>query len=150
MIASWVGRGLLVFLAGLAAAGLGVVVAGSTGDLRTGSWVAAVALLVCGIRAARSGVLVDLERSEVVVRTCWRTRRIPADQLARVDGGLIDDGGLPGVRFVTADGHVRVSLAVVYLPHDRAEELVTQLEAMRVHAPFELELDRTSFRPRPG
>jgi hypothetical protein len=150
MFASWVGRSLLAFLAWLAAAGLGLVVAGATGDLRAGLWVAAVALVVCGIRASRAGVLVDVDRGEVVLRTCWRTRRIPAAELERVDAGLTRDAGLPGLRFLTADGRSWVSLAVVYLPDDRAEELVTRLEAMRTHASFELDLDRSSFRPQPG
>jgi hypothetical protein len=150
MIASWVGRSLLAFLAGLAAVGVGLVVAGATGDLRRGLWVAAVAFVVCAVRAARAGVVVDVDRGEVVLRTCWRTRRIPAGELERVDGGLTHDAGLPGLRLVTADGRSRVSLAVVYLPDDRADELVTRLETIRARAPFELDLDRSSFRPQPS
>lgn len=147
MVGSPIGRAILALQANLAAVAGGLVVAGATGNPRAGLVVTVVTGAVCLVRALRTGIAVDLEHEDIVLRTCWRTARVPVAQVARIEGGTTRASGGPGLSVVTEDGRTYGSLAVAYLDRARADALHRKLAAARDHAGFELDLTRAVPTP---
>jgi hypothetical protein len=144
---SWIGRAASAVPAVLAATGIGVVLAGTTGRIGLGMLVSVALTGLAVLRAARTGVMIDVDRHEVVLRTFWRTHRVDASDLARVDRLTRHDDGAAGVRFVLRDGREYGSTALAYLAARAAERLIADLAALTEDDPFEVELTPRSFRP---
>jgi hypothetical protein len=147
VVGSPIGRAILALQANLAAVAGGLVVAGVTGQPRVGLLVAVLAGGVCLVRALRTGIAVDLDEDEILLRTCWRTARVPMDRVARIEGGTSRAAGGPELRVLTDDGRAYGSLAVAYLDRDRTDILLRALSAARERAGFELALTRVVSTP---
>jgi hypothetical protein len=143
---SWIGRSLSAVPAILAAVAAGTVVVGMTGEVTTGLSTTVVLAALGGYRAARTGVTIDVDRHEVVLRTFWRTHRLDATDLLRVDA--LDRGadGPPGVRFQLRDGREYGPAALAYLADPSAARLADDLRALTEDAAFEVSLTTGSFR----
>jgi hypothetical protein len=124
----------------LAATGIGLVVVGATGRVDLGGLVTALLVAVVALRAARTGVTIDVERHEVVLRTFWRTRRVDAAALARVDTLERRTDGASGVRFVLRDGREYGAPALAYLAARANERLLADLGALTESDPFDVVL----------
>ncbi len=142
MVGSPIGRAILALQANLAAVAGGLVVAGLTGQPRTGLLVAVVAGAICTVRALRTGIAVDLEHDAILLRTCLSTARVPIAQVARIEGGTTRAAGGPELRLVTEDGRAYGSLAVAYLDRERTAALHRALSVARERAGFDLVLTR--------
>jgi hypothetical protein len=147
VVGSPIGRLILALQANLAAVAGGLIVAGITGRPRAGLLVAVVTGGICLVRALRTGIAVDLDQDAIVLRTCWRTARVPMTQVARIEGGTTRAVGGPDLRVTTADGRAYGSLAVAYLDRDRTDALFRALSAARDRAGFELALTRALPTP---
>jgi hypothetical protein len=143
---STIGRSLLVVPAMLAAAGIGIVIVGMTGAVSVGLLVTLALALAGAFRAARTGVTIDLDRQQVVLRTFWRTHRVDAAELQRVDALSRSTEGTAGVRFLLRDGREYGSLALAYLAVRTADRLIADLRALTEETPFEVDLTTGSFR----
>jgi hypothetical protein len=146
MTGSFVGRSLLAMPAVLAAIGVGLVVAGLTGSLSRGAAVFGVLAVLGAWRASRTGVHIDLDRHEITVRTFWRTHRVDACTLERIDTLASTTEGVPGMRLLLRDGRELGSLALAYLPVRSAEQLVRDLARLTEQDPVELVVTDRSFR----
>jgi hypothetical protein len=142
VVGSPIGRAILALQANLAAVAGGLVVAGVTGRVSAGLLVAVVVGGVCLVRALRTGIAVDLDGDVIVLRTCWRTTRVPMARVARIEGATSRAAGGPQLRVLTDDGRAYGSLAVAYLDRDRTDALLRALSAARERAGFELALTR--------
>jgi hypothetical protein len=143
---SLIGRSLVAIPALLAAIGIGVLLAGLTGSVTAGLLTTVVLASIVVARAARTGVTVDLDRQEVVVRSFWRTNRVEAASLQRVDASARSPDGTAGVRFLLRDGRELASVALVYLTDRPATQLIADLGQLTLEAPFEVALTPGSFR----
>jgi hypothetical protein len=143
---SWIGRSLAAIPAILAAVATGSVVVGLTGEVTTGLVTTVALAALGGYRAARTGVTIDVDRHEVVLRTFWRTHRLDASDLRRVDA--LDRGaeGPPGVRFLLRDGREYGPAALAYLAGPSAARLADDLRALTQEATFDVSLSTGSFR----
>lgn len=148
VVGSWLGRALSALPAALGAVGAGLVVAGWIGTPAPGVAVWALLTGAVLLRMSVTGLVIDLEREVVVVRTFWRTHRLAPDELRRVDAGGPAPG--PGLRFVTRDGREIGLLAVAYLDPPRAERLVGQLRDLAAAGPCEVTVDPAGLRRRSG
>jgi hypothetical protein len=137
---SWIGRATSAVPALLAATGIGLVLIGATGRVELGALVTGLLGAVAALRAARTGVTIDIERHEVVLRTFWRTRRVDAAALARVDTLERRTDGASGVRFVLRDGREYGAPALAYLAARAKERLAADLSALTEHDPFDVVL----------
>jgi hypothetical protein len=137
---SWIGRATSALPALLAAAGIGLVLVGATGRVELGALVTGLLATVTMLRAARTGVTIDVERHEVVLRTFWRTRRVDAAALARVDTLERRTDGASGVRFVLRDGREYGAPALAYLAARASERLLADLGALTEDDPFDVVL----------
>jgi hypothetical protein len=146
MTGSWIGRSLLAVPALLAAAGIGIVIVGMTGAVTVGLLTTIVLALLGVVRASRTGVTIDLEREQVVLRTFWRTHRVDATTLQRVDALPRSSERTAGVRFLLRDGREYGSHALAFLAVRSAERLISDLAALTEAAPFEVDLTTGSFR----
>jgi hypothetical protein len=147
---SWLGRALLAVPVVLAAVGVGLVVVGVTGEVVGGLATTAVLSAIALLRAARTGVTIDLERQQVVLRTFWRTHRVDAAALLRVDAHPRGPDGPAGVRFVLRDGREYGSVALAYLAARTAERLTAELGAVTEDDPIEVVLSPRFRGPTPA
>jgi hypothetical protein len=147
---SWIGRSLLAVPALLASVGMGIVLVGLTGSVTLGSLTSAVLAAIAAARAARTGVTIDLDREQVVLLTFWRTYRVDASALERVDAPPRGADGPWGVRFRLRDGREFGSLALAFLQGRPADALVADLGTLTSAAPFEVALTPASFRRAVG
>jgi hypothetical protein len=147
VVGSPIGRAILALQANLAAVAGGLIVAGLTGAPRAGVLVAAVTGGICLVRALRTGIAVDLDQDTILLRTCWRTARVPMTQVARIEGGTTRAAGGPELRLTTADGRSYGSLALAYLDRDRTDAVHRTLAAARERTGFELALTRVVPTP---
>jgi hypothetical protein len=138
MTGSWLGRSLLAMPAMLAAVGVGTVVVGLTGTVSLGLLVTVVLAVLGGLRASRTGVTIDVERHQIVLRTFWRTHRVDAAALQRVEALDRSSEGTAGVRFLLRDGREYGSLALAFLATGASDRLVTDLGSLTVDDPFEV------------
>jgi hypothetical protein len=150
VVGSPIGRAILALQANLAAVAGGLVVAGITGHLGAGVLVAVVVGGVCLARALRTGIAVDLEEGTIVLRTCWRTARVPLEEVRRIEGGTTRAVGGPDLRLTTTDGRAYGSLAMAYLDPARCAALLGALSAARDRTGFELLLRRAVPSPPPA
>jgi hypothetical protein len=147
---SWIGRSLLAVPAVLASVGMGIVLVGLTGSVTLGSLTTVVLAALTAARAARTGVTIDLDRQLVILRTFWRTYRVDASALERVDAPPRGADGPWGVRFQLRDGREFGSLALAFLQGRPAAALVADLSSLTAAAPFEVALTPGSFRRAAG
>jgi hypothetical protein len=147
---SWLGRTLLAVPAVLAAVGVGLVVVGVTGEVVGGLATTALLGAIALLRAARTGVTIDLERQQIVLRTFWRTHRVDAAALLRVDAHPRSSDGPAGVRFVLRDGREYGSVALAYLASRTAERLTAELGAVTQDDPIEVALSPRFRGPTPA
>jgi hypothetical protein len=147
VVGSPIGRAILALQANLAAVAGGLIVAGLTGQPRAGLTVALATGGICLVRALRTGIAVDLEDDTILLRSCWRTARVPMAEVARIEGGTTRAEGGPQLRVTTEDGRAYGSLAVAYLDRDRTDALHRALAVARERAGFELALTRVVPNP---
>jgi hypothetical protein len=144
---SGIGRVMSAVPALLAAMAIGIVIVGVSGQLLLGLLVTVALVVLTGLRASRTGVTIDIDRHQVVLRTFWRTRRVDAGELARVDRLRRHDAGASGVRFVLRDGREYGATELAYLASQAAERLIADLSALTEDDPFDVDLTPHSFRP---
>jgi hypothetical protein len=75
-----------------------------------------------------------------VLRTFWRTRRVDAAALARVDTLERRTDGASGVRFVLRDGREYGAPMLAYLAARANERLLADLGALTEDDPFDVVL----------
>lgn len=149
MVGSAIGRMLAALPGVLASVGAGLVVVGVTNEVSVGLGTVALLLGLVLIRVSTLGMIIDLDRERLLVRSFWRTRAVHIDELERIDARAVGEGWPPGVRFVTTDGREFGTLALCYLDEPQAVQLIGQLEAIADDI-VEVDLSPASFRPRPA
>lgn len=146
MVGSWIGRSLVALPGLLASVGAGLIVAGITQAWAPSFAVTALLAGLVLLRVCALGVIIDLPREQVVLRTFWRTHRFGVDDLGLVTARGVGDGWPPGVRFRTADGREYGSMALCYLDEDHATAFIGQLRTL-AGPDARVELEPGSFRP---
>jgi hypothetical protein len=126
--------------------GIGLVVVGSTGRVGLGVLVTGGLTGLAALRAASTGVIIDVERHQIVLRTFWRTRRVEAAALARVDTLERRTDGAAGVRFVLRDGREYGAPALAFLAARVSERLAADLAALTEDDPFDVALTPPTLR----
>jgi hypothetical protein len=146
---STLGRVLGAVPALLASVAVGLVAVGVGAPVAAGAGATAVLAAASLLRAARTGVTVDVERQELVLRGFWRTRRLDAATLARIDASRRE--ARPGtVRIVLRDGRSYDVVPLSFLAEHAAERLRTDLARLGEPGTFEVHLAAERLRRPAG